>query len=191
MNFAFQGCQILAIRVAKFWLSGLPYLRRGSIDDFLIGVILWSRILKYGNNSQKASEHNMKTFPLQASCVPLPVRMSYVIKFPTHTKNTPSSFWISLLSDSATKVWSWITRVGGRMSVLLRSWGRDEISSEPKSVTYDWIINFPTYHTAWSISTKSVLQSTEASPGIPQMLLRWHKTYSNGWVVYRQRDTDL
>ena len=127
-------------------------------------------------------------YPLR---IPLPVRMSYVIKFPTHTKNTPSSFWISLLSDSATKVWSWITRVGGRMSVLLRSWGRDEISSEPKSVTYDWIINFPTYHTAWSISTKSVLQSTEESPGIPQMLLRWHKTYSNGWVVYRQRDTDL
>ena len=115
----------------------------------------------------------------------------YVITFPTHTRNTSSSFWIWLLPDSATKVWSWITRIGGRMSVLLRSWGRDEISSEPKCVTYDWIINFPTYHTAWSISTKSVLQSTEESPGIPQMLLRWHKTYSNGWVVYRQRDTDL
>ena len=63
---------ILIFRVAKFWLSGLPYLIKGSIDDFLIGVILWSRILKYGNNSQKSSEHNMKTFSLQASCAYYP-----------------------------------------------------------------------------------------------------------------------
>ena len=60
--------QILFFRVAKFWLSGLPYLRRGSIDDFLIGVILWFRVLKNENNSQKSSEHNMETFSLQASC---------------------------------------------------------------------------------------------------------------------------
>ena len=64
--------QILFFRVAKFWLSGLPYLRRGSIDDFLINVILWFRVLKKENNSQKSSEHIMKTYSLQAFCGPVP-----------------------------------------------------------------------------------------------------------------------
>ena len=60
---------ILFFRVPKFWLSGLPYLRKPSIDDFLFYVILWFRVLKLWNKSQKSSEHNTRTFSFQASCV--------------------------------------------------------------------------------------------------------------------------
>ena len=45
-----------------------PYLRKLSIDDFLFHVILWFRVLKYRNKSQKSSKHNARTFSPQASC---------------------------------------------------------------------------------------------------------------------------
>ena len=48
--------------------SGLPYLRKLSIDDFKISPILFPRVLKYGNLSQKFRKRNTKTFSFQASC---------------------------------------------------------------------------------------------------------------------------
>ena len=53
-----QWIWILFFRVPKIWHSGLPYLRKPWIDDFLFHVILWSRVLKYRNKSQKSSKHN-------------------------------------------------------------------------------------------------------------------------------------
>ena len=50
-------------------MSGLPYLRKLSLDDFKISVILSFRVLKYGNMSQKCWELNTRTFSFQASCV--------------------------------------------------------------------------------------------------------------------------
>ena len=49
-------------------MSGLPYLRKLSLDDFKISVILSFRVLKYGNISQKSWELNTRTFSFQASC---------------------------------------------------------------------------------------------------------------------------
>ena len=49
-------------------MSGLPYLRKLSLDDFKISVILSFRVLKYGNISQKSWKLNTRTFSFQASC---------------------------------------------------------------------------------------------------------------------------
>ena len=49
-------------------MSGLPYLRKLSLDDFKISVILSLRVLKYGNISQKSWKLNTRTFSFQASC---------------------------------------------------------------------------------------------------------------------------
>ena len=56
------------LRVHKKGMSGLPYLRKLSLDDFKISVILSLRVLKYGNISQKSWELNTRTFLFQASC---------------------------------------------------------------------------------------------------------------------------
>ena len=49
-------------------MPGLPYLRKLSLDDFKISVILSFRVLKYGNISQKSWKLNTRTFSFQASC---------------------------------------------------------------------------------------------------------------------------
>ena len=49
-------------------MPGLPYLRKLSLDDFEISVILSFRVLKYGNISQKSWKQNTRTFSFQASC---------------------------------------------------------------------------------------------------------------------------
>ena len=49
-------------------MPGLPYLRKLSLDDFEISVILSFRVLKYGNISQKSWKLNTRTFSFQASC---------------------------------------------------------------------------------------------------------------------------
>ena len=50
-------------------MSGLPYLRKLSLDYFKISVILSFRVLKYGNIGQKSWKLNTRTFSFQASCV--------------------------------------------------------------------------------------------------------------------------
>ena len=50
-------------------MSGLPYLKKLSLDDFEISVILSFWVLKYGNISQKSWKLNTRTFSFQASCV--------------------------------------------------------------------------------------------------------------------------
>ena len=55
-------------------MSGLPYLRKLSLDDFKISVILSLRVLKYGNISQTSWELNTRTFSFQASCATFDIR---------------------------------------------------------------------------------------------------------------------
>ena len=52
-------------------MSGLPYLRKLSLDYFEISVIMSFRVLKYGNICQKSWKPNTRTFSFQASCVSL------------------------------------------------------------------------------------------------------------------------
>ena len=49
-------------------MPGLPYLRKLSLDDFKISFILFFRVLKYGNISQKSWKLNTTTFSFQAFC---------------------------------------------------------------------------------------------------------------------------
>ena len=49
-------------------MSGLPYLKKLSLDDFEISVILSLRVIKYGNICQKSWELNKRTFSFKASC---------------------------------------------------------------------------------------------------------------------------
>ena len=58
----------LQFRVPKKFNSGLPYLRRGSLDYFQIDLILCFKVQNHVNKSQICWDLNTGTFYLQAPC---------------------------------------------------------------------------------------------------------------------------
>ena len=64
----FTYFSILYFRLPKKSISGLPYLRNSSIDNFKISIILLVLVQEYGNLSQKSRKRNSGTFYFQAPC---------------------------------------------------------------------------------------------------------------------------